>query len=103
MALKIDLDQATIPELYAYEIALLNVVVNLQSEISDIREKRKQLGLKGREWAISKEAGFTGKLMGKRVINTLDKLFNTWSPREKFELINANKFVEDAIEHELIY
>ena len=67
------------------------------------REKRKQLGLKGREWAISEEAGFTGKLMGKRVINTIDKLFNTWSPREKFELINANKFVEDAIEHELIY
>ena len=67
------------------------------------REKRKQLGLKGREWAISEEAGFTGKLMGKRVINTLDKLFDTWSPREKFELINANKFVEDAIEHELIY
>ena len=67
------------------------------------RGKRKSLGLKGREWAISEEAGFTGKLMGKRVINTLDKLFDTWSPREKFELINGNKFVEDAIEHELIY
>lgn len=43
MALKIDLDQATISELYAYEIALLNVIVNLQSEISDIKAKRKQL------------------------------------------------------------
>ena len=67
------------------------------------RGKRKSLGLKGREWAISEEAGFTSELMGKRVINTLDKLFDTWSPREKFELINGNKFVEDAIEHELIY
>lgn len=43
MTLKLDLKQATIPELYAYEIALLSVVVNLQNEISDIREKRKQL------------------------------------------------------------
>ena len=67
------------------------------------REKRKQLGLKGREWAISEEAGFTSDIMGKRVINALDNLFDTWSPREKFELINANKFIEDAIEHELIY
>ena len=67
------------------------------------REKRKQLGLKGREWAISEEAGFTGELMGKCVINTIDELFDTWSPREKFELINANKFIEDGIEHELIY
>ena len=67
------------------------------------REKRKLLGLKGREWAISEEAGFTGELMGKCVINTIDELFDTWSPREKFELINANKFIEDTIEHELIY
>ena len=67
------------------------------------REKRKQLGLKGRKWAISEEAGFTGELMGKCVINTIDELFDTWSPREKFELINANKFIEDGIEHELIY
>ena len=43
MALKIDLDQATIPELYAYEIALLNVVVNLQNEISEIRARRKEI------------------------------------------------------------
>ena len=67
------------------------------------REKRKLLGLKAREWAISEEAGFTGELMGKCVINTIDELFDTWSPREKFELINANKFIEDTIEHELIY
>ena len=67
------------------------------------REERKSIGLKGREWALSDEAGFTGRLMGNCVINTLDNLFDTWSPREKFELINGNKFVEDAIEHELIY
>ena len=67
------------------------------------REERKAIGIKGREWALSEEAGFTGRLMGNCVINTLDNLFDTWTPREKFELINGNKFVEDAIEHELIY
>ena len=43
MSIKIDLKHADTKELYCYEIALLNTVVNLQNEISDIREKRKQL------------------------------------------------------------
>jgi len=67
------------------------------------REKRKELGKAGREWAISDEAGFTGEKMGVRVINTLDKLFNTWTPREKYELINANKTEEEYVSHELLY
>ena len=67
------------------------------------RKERKELGIKGREWAVSEEAGFTGELMGNRVIDALDTLFDTWTPREKFEFINANEFKEDTIEHELIY
>ena len=66
-------------------------------------EKRKELGLKGREWAVGDEAGFTGEKMGNRIINSLDHLFDTWSPREKFEFINGNELVEDVIEHKLIY
>jgi len=43
MTIKIDLKEADIKELYCYEIALMNTVVNLQNEIADIRERRKQL------------------------------------------------------------
>jgi len=67
-----------------------------------IREERKALGLAGREWALN-EAGFTGKIMGERVINALDQLFNTWIPREKFEFINVNDVKEDELNHELLY
>ncbi len=66
------------------------------------REERKALGLAGREWALS-EAGFTGKIMGERVINALDQLFNTWTPREKYEFINVNDVKEDELNHELLY
>jgi hypothetical protein len=66
------------------------------------REERKSLGLAGREWALN-EAGFTGKIMGERVINALDQLFNTWTPREKFEFINVNDVKEDELNHELLY
>ena len=64
------------------------------------REKR---GLAGREWAISDEAGFTGEKQGKRVIEALDELFDTWVPREKYELINANEYKGKTINHKIIY
>jgi hypothetical protein len=41
--------------------------------------------------------------MGVRVINAIDKLFSTWIPREKYELINCNEVKEDTIKHELLY
>lgn len=43
MSIKIDLEHADTKELYCYEIALLNTVVNLQNEINEIRAKRKEL------------------------------------------------------------
>ena len=66
------------------------------------REKAKSLGLKGREFALN-EGGFTGKIMGERAIKYIDQLFNTWTPREKYELINCNEVKEDTIKHELLY
>ena len=67
------------------------------------KEERKACGMKGREWALSDEAGFTSKKMGVNVINTLDKLFATWKPREKYELVNANEIKPKTVPHELVY
>jgi glycosyltransferase involved in cell wall biosynthesis len=66
------------------------------------REKRKELGLQGRDWAVNK-VGLTGAGMGERAIDAIDKLFNTWTPREKYELINATQYNEDTLNHNLIY
>jgi uncharacterized protein affecting Mg2+/Co2+ transport len=66
-------------------------------------EERKARGLKGREWAIGEEAGFTGEIQGKRVIEAFDELFATWKPREKFEFINANQVEDRTLNHELLY
>jgi glycosyltransferase involved in cell wall biosynthesis len=46
------------------------------------RETRKELGKTGRVWALN-EAGFTGEIMGTRVMDAIDELFNTWTPRVK--------------------
>jgi len=67
------------------------------------KEERQARGLKGREWALSEEAGFTAENMGRKVIKTLDKLFKTWKPREKYELLNANETQEKVVPHKLVY
>jgi glycosyltransferase involved in cell wall biosynthesis len=66
------------------------------------RATRKDLGKTGRHWAVN-EAGFTGEHMGVRAIHAIDKLFNTWTPRERYELINVNEVKEDTIDHEFVY
>ena len=67
------------------------------------KEERTARGLKGREWALSDEAGFTGEKMGQRVIKTLDTLFKTWKPREKYEFINVNEVKDKIVPHKLVY
>jgi len=66
-------------------------------------EGRKKAGNAGREWALGDEAGFTSEKMGARVIKAVDELFNTWSPREKYELIKAGEYKKKVLNHKLIY
>ena len=75
-------------------------LMELYSMDSEERERR---GLAGREWALGEEAGFTGEVQGKRVIEAIDELFKTWSPREKFEFINTNKVKNRVNTHNLLY
>ena len=65
--------------------------------------ERKAKGLKGREWAIGDEAGFTTKHQADRVIENLDELFDTWQGREKYSIVNATEFKGRTLKHALIY
>jgi glycosyltransferase involved in cell wall biosynthesis len=67
------------------------------------KEERKARGLKGREWALGEEAGFTSEIQANRVIEAFTALFNTWEPREKFELIDINSYPDRVINHKIIY
>ena len=66
-------------------------------------EKRTEIGMKGREWALSDEAGFTSTKMSNKIIDAVDELFDTWEPREKFELINTSDDMKKVQTHALIY
>tara|TARA_R100001443_G_scaffold6485_1_gene15350 strand:- start:14205 stop:15644 length:1440 start_codon:yes stop_codon:yes gene_type:complete len=73
-------------------------------EVYDLgSEERKEIGQKGREWALSDEAGFTAEKMSNRVINAIDELFDTWEPRKKYEIINTSKSFKKTQTHNLVY
>ena len=70
------------------------------------KESRNKVGLKGREWATSNEAGFTSIHMGNRIIEGMDELFKTWSPRENFSILkdtDYDKHYKRTLKHSLIY
>jgi len=66
-------------------------------------EERKAKGLKGREWALSDEAGFTTRHQADRVIGAFTDLFDTWKGREKLDIINATTFTGRHLNHAIIY
>ena len=67
------------------------------------KDERKKCGEVGRQWATGKEAGFTAEHMGYRVIENLDKLFETWTPRKKYELIKVTPAKKKFVQHNLVY
>jgi glycosyltransferase involved in cell wall biosynthesis len=66
-------------------------------------EKRKQNGLKGKEWATGDEAGFTSEKMAGKIIEGLDQLFSTWEPREKYEFLRDTDLEPRVLNHALVY
>jgi glycosyltransferase involved in cell wall biosynthesis len=80
-------------------------IEDLAEKIKDLysSKTRKEDGMKGREWAVSDEAGFTSEKMGERVIEGMEYLFRTWNPREKFEFLKDDDFIPRTLNHKLIY
>jgi len=67
------------------------------------KKERQERGMEGYMWATSDEAGFTAKHQAQRFIEATELLFDTWSPRKKFELINASEYKKPVLNHKLIY
>ena len=65
------------------------------------REERIARGEKGRVWATSKEAGFTGKHMSDSIIKYVDETIDTFTPRPAFEFIHIDERPSKYIEHKL--
>ena len=65
--------------------------------------ERKERGLEGMEWALGDEAGFTSKKMTKKIIKSIDKLFNNWKPISNYQFVKDTEFEKRVLPHKLIY
>jgi hypothetical protein len=66
------------------------------------REERIARGEKGRIWATSKEAGFTGEHMSNAIIKYVDETIDTFIPRPSYDFIMVDERPSKYIEHKLI-
>ena len=67
-------------------------------------KKRNEIGVLARKWATGNEAGFTAERQGYRIIENVDKLFETWTPRSNYELIKVDaRSPKHLTPHNLIY
>ena len=66
-------------------------------------EERKERGLKGREWVLSDESQMTAAKMCENVINYMNKTFDTFTPRSKYDLIKVEDIAPKYVEHKYIY
>lgn len=67
------------------------------------KKERKSIGKKGYDWALSDEAGFTSEKMSNRIIESVDKLFSTWKPREKYNFLKDTDYEKRILPHKLVY
>jgi glycosyltransferase involved in cell wall biosynthesis len=67
------------------------------------RKQLKNMGKKGREWAMSEEIGFTSEIMSKRMLNGIDEVLDTFKVRENYEVINSLQYEPQRLRHPLIY
>ena len=67
------------------------------------KEERIARGMKGREWAMGPEAGFTAEIMANRAGDAMDELFSMWKPREKYQFIADTDYKKKTLKHSLIY
>ena len=55
------------------------------------------------EWALGKEAGFTSEKMSSRVVEGMDELFKTFTPRPKFTFTSDKNENNKVLNHKLVY
>ena len=78
------------PYIFATQCTIEDAAIALMKVYKMGPEERQRRGLAGREWAISKEAGFTAERMGERFIENLDVLFENWEPRKRFTITKVD-------------
>ena len=78
------------PYIFATQCSVEDAAIALMKTYKLGKKERNKRGLKGREWVLSKESGFTSKIMGQRFIDNIDKLLEKWEPQPRFSITKVD-------------
>ena len=78
------------PYIFASQCSIEDATMALMKVYKMGSKERTKRGLKGREWVLSEESGFTSKVMGQRFIDNIDNLLKKWKPQSRFNLIKVD-------------
>ena len=78
------------PYIFSSQCSIEDAVIALIKTYKLGKDEIRKRGLKGREWVMSEEAGFTSEIMGQRFIDNIDILFKKYKPKERFNLIKVD-------------
>lgn len=78
------------PYIFASQCSIEDATMALMKVYKMGSKERTKRGLKGREWVLSEESGFTSKVMGQRFIDNIDNLLKKWKPQPRFNLIKVD-------------
>ena len=78
------------PYIFATQCSIEDAAIALMKVYKLGPEEIKNRGLAGRDWVMSKESGFTSKMMGQRFIDNIDTLLEKWEPQPRFNVIKVD-------------
>ena len=83
--------QGSIPTPYIFDdrCSFKDVANRLKEWYDTPLEKRKEAGLKGREWMLQDEIGMSCKNMCERFVHDMERAWKKWTPRKRFTLHKA--------------
>jgi len=78
-----------------------DAAVKMEEVYNLSKADRNANGLKGREWALSDESGFTGENMSENVIRCIDKTLDNFVPRALSEVTLVEDYKYEKVKHKL--
>ena len=91
------------PYIYDDRCSAEDAVIKIKELYNMGDKKRKKIGKKGLEWALSEEAGFTAEIMSKRFSIALEETLENFTPRKKFTFTSDSEKNKKVLNHKLIY
>jgi len=86
--------QGSIPTPYIFDdrVEFEDLTVAMKKWYDTLPDFRETAGLIGREWLMGDESRMSGRKMGDGMIKCIDYMFENWTPRKRFELIDSKNY-----------